>query len=651
MSNQPLAGGITLAMHRGPFQNNGATPWYSTVQIGTPGQPLKLALDTGTNIAWVTSSLCAPEGCRHYSAGRFDYRASASFAFTDCLQRPYSFGPWGTMQVESGSDVMTLDQTTLPTQLLLATDYTGAQFRQLDWDGGIGLPCSSACIDGRSSFVFQELMNAGKVDPHQPFIAFDWDAGSGRGSCQLGAVDASKTQGPHLFLPWAVYGKMAGVEYIWSTPLTTFAVGGEILAKDLTFALDSGSSRFKGDDRLMRQTLARIAQGDCPPVVLGFADGEITLGADAYNVLIDQGPCKGQTLPQFEPLGIPDMVLAGSLVMEHCYTVYEYRVVQCGPGAYSLAPVGVWLFNRPGGPQIITRPSSQHFDLEPRAIAHGKFIINPVTGLETPSLPLSAAGTWQNDYGSVMTLTVEEQRISGTYQSSTGSTGKYAVTGYQTQPTDLHDHGLPLALAIQWHSLGEGSADPSWNWSSGLCGQLHRVKGEDTLVLSHLLVASSDFPGLVDQGTYADKLTYRRVAWEPARTAPATSTALPAISAPLSGDWLATDGSCLSLRIHAARHGAFGCVLGRFSSAGAEVDVCGFTDIKARACGLSLQSVSLSTAGFAGSKVQSLSGTLELAGEQLNILVMTGLPTTAEHSYLQTRIKALTFSRRRHTVF
>ncbi|WP_438866986.1 pepsin-like aspartyl protease [Pseudomonas sp. L1(2025)] len=85
MNNEHRVEGMPLAMQRGPYQNNGATPWYSTLHVGTPGQPLKLSLDTGTNITWVTSSLCASDRCQHYSAGRFDYQASSSFTLTDCL--------------------------------------------------------------------------------------------------------------------------------------------------------------------------------------------------------------------------------------------------------------------------------------------------------------------------------------------------------------------------------------------------------------------------------------------------------------------------------------------------------------------------------------------------------------------------------------
>ena len=644
MDNDHQPQGLTLTMHRGPYQNNGATPWYSTVPIGTPEQPLKLALDTDTNITWATSTLCAPDRCLHYSAGRFDYQSSSSFRFTDCLQRPYSFGPWGTMQVESAADVMTLNKTKLHIQLLLAADYAGAQFSQLDWDGGIGLPSSSAYTDGRSSFVFQELMSTGKIDPQQPFIAFDLDTVSGRGQCQLGAIDTSKTRGPHLFLPWSVYSKVPGVEYIWSTPLVSYAVGGDVLARDIIFALDSGSSRFKGDDRLMRQTLERIAQGGFPDVVLGFADGEITIGADLYSVLIEEGPDKGQKLPQFEPLGLADLVLVGSVVMEHCYTVYEYRVVQCRPGDYSLAPVGVWLYNRPDGPQIITRSSSRHFNTVPRPPTCAKLILDATPRAQAPLLPLSAAGTWSNDYGSVMTLSVQGNRISGTYQSSTGSTGQYEVSGYQMSPVSKQQQGCPVSLAIEWHSVGKGTTDPSWNWTSGLCGQLYRVDDDDTLVLSHLLVATSDFPGLADQGTYIDKLIYRRVTLAP-QPLPIEPTPLREIKDRLNGVWLATDGSHLDLSVHACEHHAFGYVTGRLFSKEGEIEVSGFTDINAHASGLSLQSVSLATLKLANASALSLTGSIDLKINILNVLVMASAPTPAGHSYVQTQVKPLTFSR------
>ncbi|WP_300729481.1 pepsin-like aspartyl protease [Pseudomonas sp.] len=648
MPSPSLENGLVFHMYRGPLQNNGATAWYSPLQLGTPGQPLKLALDTGTNITWATSTLCQPDQCQHYSAKRFNYQRSRTFAFTDCLQRPYSFGPWGTMQVEAGSDVLTLpNKNTMAMNVFLAARYSGEQFRQLDWDGGIGLPSSSAYAEERNSFLFLELLRNHVIDPVQPYVCFDWDPATHRGTCRMGALDMSKLKGPHLFLPWSAYTTVPGVEYIWSSGLSHYSVGGETLATDIGFALDSGSSQFKGDDTLMRKTLQRIALGGNPDVVLGFEDGEITLGADLYNVLIEEGPQKGQTIPQFAPLGLTDLVLVGSLVMEQCYTVYEYRVVQCKGQGYSLAPVGIWLFNRPDGPQIITRPSKKTFTPGPRAVTTERVSLVPPASKPTPSTPQphqgSVAGTWTNDYGSLMTLSVYGQHVFGFYQSSTGSVGLYEVTGYQLHAPATPEMSQPVALAIEWHSVGEGPADPSWNWSSSLYGQISLEGTEEVLTLSHLLVASSDFPALAGAGTYADRLVYRRSTVTP-HGAPAPVPSVPKRSiSSLTGTWMAHDGTAMKLHIEAESEGRFGRIHGSLVHASKHFQVSGFTDINAAASGLSHQSLAI-TAAYEDSLL-TLCGTLRFKEDSLALIMMTGVATSPAHTYVQTRISALTFKR------
>lgn len=630
---------LVLPMQRGPYQNNGASPWYCTLGLGTPAQLLKFSLDSGTNMNWITSTLCPADQCGHFAGGRFDYLASGTFSFTDRRKRPYSFGPWGTMQVEAAEDVLTLASgARLTAQLFMAAAYDGDQFRQLDWDGGIGLPCGSAYVEGRNTLMVQALMREGLLDPAQPFVAFDW--GEGEGSCTLGAVDASKTQGAHLFLPWSVYNSVPGVEYIWSTELKAFSVGGQLLARDITFALDSGSSRFKGDDSLMRQTLQRIASSARPEVVLTFADGELTLGADIYETLIEEGPQKGQVLPQFAPLGLSDLVLVGSLVMEHCYTVYEYRVVECARDLYALAPVGVWLFNRPDGPQIITRSSARRFSLAARELSTA-----PLTLPGPRRQSSSIAGTWQNDYGSVMTLEVSGQQVFGTYRSSTGSTGEYPVIGGQLGDGATSALSMPIALAINWHSLGNGPRDPSWDWASGLSGQLSVTEAGDLLTLSHLLVATSDFPGLTDRGTFVDKLTYRRVA---ARIATPARQALSAMQNPLNGTWVAAGDTQLVLNVYASGQHRCGVVQGYLSSlhAPTRVVISGFTDINAQSHSLAQQSVSLTLVNAEDQTVSALCGALELAGDTLKLLRLTSSPVAPMNAYLATRISSISFVRR-----
>jgi saccharopepsin len=355
--------GLSLPLLRAPYQNNGATPWYANLALGTPGQPLKFALDTGSNFIWVTSTLCQLPGnsCPHYGGRQFDFNASSSFGWVDPHDRTVDFGPWGSMTVWTGSDVFQLPDGPSPTTTLyLSKEYSGPQFEQLDWDGGIGFPSGSAYVQPGISFFMAELMDAGAISPDYPYLAFDTDYNTRLGSCQIGGFDPDRIDPyAYLFLPWQVYNALPGVEYIWSGALQRYAVGGQSLAQNVSFALDSGSSQFKGDDAIMNNTLAIIGKAAQKPDVelfLGRTDeggsGRIVVPPSVYEVTIEAGPQAGQTLPQFNPLGLTDLVLVGSVLMDQLYSVYEYRV-QATPVGYQLAPVGIWLFNKLGGPQLI----------------------------------------------------------------------------------------------------------------------------------------------------------------------------------------------------------------------------------------------------------------------------------------------------------
>ena len=50
--------------------------------------------------------------------------------------------------------------------------------------------------------------------------------------------------------------------------------------------------------------------------------------------------------------GLEGLVLVGSVLMDHLYTVYEYEVTPSADG-YALSPVGMWIFNKRGGYPII----------------------------------------------------------------------------------------------------------------------------------------------------------------------------------------------------------------------------------------------------------------------------------------------------------
>jgi saccharopepsin len=256
---------------------------------------------------------------------------------------------------------------------------------------------------------------------------------------------------------------------------------------------------------------------------------------------------------------------------------------------------------------------------------------------------MSAEGVWVNEYGSRMSLAVgPDGAIAGTYESTTGSTGKYRVVGYQ-QPNDpTSKAGQALALAIHWHSIVEGPADASWHWSSALGGQISLHEEAETMVLSHALVVTDPFPGLAPVGTYIDKLTYKRVSKDAVGVEPLLLS--PAVVDPLARRWRSADGTMLDLVVTHTGSGEFGCVSGRIVTGGLAAEIAGVTDIKAASGGVALQSVAITARLSSWGPVVSLSGSLDLQGRVLKLLDFSSLSTAPDATYLQTRVAARTFT-------
>jgi hypothetical protein len=359
-STETPGAGLSIPLVKGPFQNDGATPWYAQMGIGTPPQTLKIAIDTGNNFVWVTSTLCqaSPEGCDHFGGVEFDEQASSTFQWDgEHPDKTVGFGPWGNMVVQKGRDVVHFGNgVTAESSLYLSKEYTGEQFAELDWDGGIGMPSGSDTVEEGFPFLFKELMDAGIVSREMPFLAFHTDPATQTGTVTLGQLDATVIDPQaYLFLPWRHYGSEGD---LWATTLKSMKVGDQELASEISFSLDSGSSRFKGDVAILKEAFARTTEThDAVTLEVGESPsgdvGVLQVPAEIYMVEIEEGPGQGESISQFAPLeGLEGLVLVGSVLMDHLYTVYEYEVTPSADG-YALSPVGMWIFNKRGGHPII----------------------------------------------------------------------------------------------------------------------------------------------------------------------------------------------------------------------------------------------------------------------------------------------------------
>lgn len=382
--------GLSVSLDRGPYQNNGASPWYAFVGVGTSAQTLKFSFDTGSNFIWATSSLCHPETCHHYGDQQFVYQISSSFSWVNQRTTDVNFGPWGNMAVKTGNDVFTLtpeslgrmenSSVALSSDLYLAESYQGTQFRELDWDGGIGIPSTNEPSDFSSlrhpfrgitpqrgsetaSFhFFKSLVEQGIVSAKRPYVTFLTDIDSKNGQVEFGQLNQDyRDSREYLFLPWDSYS----VPYLWTSKITSLFIGDTSVISPETIkttsyylALDSGSSQFKGDFDVMTTLYSMASQTKDDLVIeIGKTDlgdvGKLVITSSMYDVLIEEGQNKGEIVTQFQPMeGADYLALVGSVLMDHIYTVYEFKVINIEDETRVL-PVGMWIFNKVGGDKVI----------------------------------------------------------------------------------------------------------------------------------------------------------------------------------------------------------------------------------------------------------------------------------------------------------
>ncbi len=222
---------ISFDLKRGAYQDNGASPWYSPICVGSQQTVMKLSLDTGTNMDWVTSTLCNTPACTQAGRVRFDPDASTSFLWVGKHDVDLDYGPWGSLKARIGKDKMSvpngpgLGAITMG----LAKHYDGEKFEEMDWDGCLGLPAQGT-MQHNMSFMIQDLVDSGALDPNECFFGQYTDPLKGTGECTLGRLDLSKADvGSMLILPFEEY-KI--VPYVWSTPLGKATFGGVEICRD-----------------------------------------------------------------------------------------------------------------------------------------------------------------------------------------------------------------------------------------------------------------------------------------------------------------------------------------------------------------------------------------------------------------------------------
>jgi hypothetical protein len=447
---------VCFQMTKGKITRNGATPWYTTLGLGTPPQELRFMLDTGTINTWITARCCATPACQQHRC--FDPDVSASFRPGDEPPTSVSFGPWGSMGVVLGHDSCQLPYVTVEgirsitlndsLSLYLSVCYEGAQFAALACDGGLAIP---AVPCAKPTALLEQLQHQGFIT--DPLAAFYFDPLRGEGQCLMGAIDQHRFELSSCnTLP--VIPLSGELSYLWNVNLDLLEIAGTPVSTNGSLTLDTGSSCFKGGKTIIARMLDVLTdQGRRPTRISDpsdlseYPDIQLTLGGQSYTLtpaeyFLSIGPNDWELGVHYLE-GLPDeLLIVGSVFLDTLYSIFQYETQTPGLRAVTLA--------------------------------------NPIRK------KMSVSGTWENEFGSTLELgpVASDGTFRGSYLSHTGATGRYPVVGVaDPQPVG---NNQAVSFCVSWRSL-EGPEDPSWHWVSGFTGLLNLRSGEETLATTYLL--------------------------------------------------------------------------------------------------------------------------------------------------------------------
>lgn len=246
-------------------------------------------------------------------------------------------------------------------------------------------------------------------------------------------------------------------------------------------------------------------------------------------------------------------------------------------------------------------------------------------------MSLMLNGSWENSYGSTMTLEVDEDGfIFGEYGSHTGSTGTYLVIGYCRPSNPTNAAGQPLVLSIYWRSISGEEPDEGSHWVSTYCGQLD---SDGQMTVMNSLVTTTKYQAFVP-GDYIDKLIFKKYSSSneiKTKNIESIAQEKAKFANPINGVWVNQEKS-IQLTVF-LQDKEYGVVNGWLAYGSELISMLGFTDTLDN--NNILQSVSLSGYMLKTSQPISLIGRISQDANTLILSRWLANSTNAEVAYFQ----------------
>lgn len=322
-----------------PLTNYLNAQYFTEIELGTPGQPFKVILDTGSSNLWVPSQDCTSLAC--FLHAKYDHDASSSYK-ANGSEFSIQYGS-GSMEGYISQDILTIGDLVIPKQdFAEATSEPGLAFAFGKFDGILGLAYDTISVNHIVPPIYNAI-NQGLLD--KPQFGFylgntEKDENDG-GLATFGGYDASLFQGKVTWLP-------VRRKAYWEVAFEGIGLGDEYAELQKTgAAIDTGTSLITLPSSLAEIINAKIGatkswsgqyQIDCakrdslPDLTLTFSGYNFTLTAHDY-ILEVGGSCISVFTPMDFPKPIGDLAIIGDAFLRKYYSIYDLE-----KNAVGLAP-------------------------------------------------------------------------------------------------------------------------------------------------------------------------------------------------------------------------------------------------------------------------------------------------------------------------
>nr|BAE91900.1 Proteinase A [Ogataea minuta] len=315
--------------HNSPLTNYVNAQYFTEIQIGTPGQPFKVILDTGSSNLWVPGSDCSSLAC--YLHQKYDHDSSSTYK-ANGSEFAIRYGS-GSLEGFVSQDTLTLGDLIIPKQdFAEATSEPGLAFAFGKFDGILGLAYDTISVDKIVPPIYNAL-NLGLLDEPQ-FAFYLGDTAKSEadgGVATFGGVDETKYDGKITWLP-------VRRKAYWEVKFDGIALGDEYATLDgYGAAIDTGTSLIALPSQLAEILNSQIGAEkswsgqytiDCekraslPDLTFNFDGYNFSISAYDYTLEVS-GSCISAFTPMDFPAPIGPLAIIGDAFLRKYYSVYD----------------------------------------------------------------------------------------------------------------------------------------------------------------------------------------------------------------------------------------------------------------------------------------------------------------------------------------